>query len=95
MSAGAPRGAESASDDRQAARRRRRIKSLEEEIASLEKDVEQLENRLSEEALTLGPVAANNLARERSAKREELDALVEEWAALSEEESRSAAPRGA
>jgi ATP-binding cassette subfamily F protein 3 len=95
VSARAPRRAESASEDREAARRRRKIKGLEEKIAALEKDVEQIENRLSEEALTLGPVAANNLARERSAKKEELDARVEEWAALSEEESRAAAPRGA
>jgi ATP-binding cassette subfamily F protein 3 len=87
------RRVESAAEDKDAARRRRKIKGLEEKIAALEEEVEAIDNRLDEEALTLGPVAANALARDRSAKKSELDALVEEWAALSEHESR--APRGA
>jgi len=89
-----PRKGESP-EEKETARRRRKIKGLEERIAALEKDVEAIENRLDEEALTLKPVAANNLARERAAKKKELDALVEEWAALSEEEGLPATPRGA
>jgi ATP-binding cassette subfamily F protein 3 len=73
------------SADKEAARRRRRIKALEEKIASLEAEVEAIETRLWEEALTLGPVAAHELATRRTAMKEELDRLVEEWAKLSEE----------
>jgi hypothetical protein len=44
--------------------------------------------------LTLGPVASRDLAAKIDAKRADLDALVEEWAALSEEEtSASALPK--
>ena len=77
-------------EDKEAGRRRRKIKSLEEKIASIEKDIEALEARLWEEALTLGPVEAHRIASEKAARREELDRLVEEWAALSEEEGRPA-----
>jgi hypothetical protein len=47
-----------------------------------------LETRLWEEALTLGPVASRDLAGRKTARKAELDALVEQWAALSEEETR-------
>jgi ATP-binding cassette subfamily F protein 3 len=79
-------------EDKEAARRKRRIKALEEKIAALETEVETLESRLWEEALTLGPVASRELSKQKAARREELDALVEEWARLSEEAER-AAPR--
>ena len=46
------------------------------------------EARLWEEALTLGPIASRDLAAQKAARKAELDLLVEEWAALSEEESR-------
>jgi ATPase subunit of ABC transporter with duplicated ATPase domains len=74
-------------EDREAARRRRRIAALEEKIAAREGEIETLENRLWEEALTLGPIEANRLAQEKAKSREELEALVEEWAKLSEEET--------
>ncbi|MGE5414825.1 MAG: hypothetical protein ACM3NW_11650, partial [Syntrophomonadaceae bacterium] len=86
-----PRRAETA-EDKEAARRRRRIKTLEEKITALENEIEGLESRLWDEALTLGPVAAHELSKQKTAKRAELDALVEEWARLSEE-AESAAPR--
>jgi len=73
---------------KEAARRRKRIAALEEKIAALEADVEALEARLWEEVLTLGPVASRDLAGRKTARRAELDALVEQWAALSEEETR-------
>jgi ATP-binding cassette, subfamily F, member 3 len=73
---------------KEAARRRKRIASLEEKIAALEADVEALETRLWEEALTLGPVASRDLAGNKAARKADLDALVEQWAALSEEETR-------
>ena len=79
-----PRRAD-ASDDKEATRKRRRIKTLEEKIAALETEIESLETRLWEEALTLGPVAAHELSKQKLAKKEELDQLVEEWAKLSEE----------
>jgi hypothetical protein len=79
-----PRRAESAAE-KEAARRRRRIRTLEEKIASLEAEIEGIEARLWEEALTLGPVAARELATRRSAAKAELDALVDDWAKLSEE----------
>ena len=44
----------------------------------------------STEALTLGPVAARDLAAQRSALKEQLDAMVEEWARLSEEDTEGA-----
>ena len=74
-------------DERVAARRRRKIKTLEERVAALESEIERLEARLWEEALDLGPVASRDLARQKGAKKEELDRLVEEWASLSELES--------
>ena len=77
-------------EEKEAGRRRRKIKSLEEKIAALEKEIEALESRLWEEALTLGPVEAHRIASEKAARSEELDRLVEEWAALSEEEGRAA-----
>jgi ATPase subunit of ABC transporter with duplicated ATPase domains len=87
----APRRGDSP-EEKESARRRRKIRALEEKIAELEKRIEGLETRLWEEALTLGPVEANRIASEKSAAKEELDRLVEEWAALSEQESREAAP---
>ncbi|HSP94534.1 MAG TPA: ABC-F family ATP-binding cassette domain-containing protein [Thermoanaerobaculia bacterium] len=78
---------------KEAARRRKRIAALEEKIAALEGEVEAMETRLWEEALTLGPVASRDLAAKKGAKSTELDALVEEWAALSEEENQAAAER--
>src|SRR5262249_32579669 len=80
-------------EDREAARRRRKLRALEEKIAALEAEVAGIDRRLDEEALTLGPVAANNLSRDRRSKKEELDQLVEEWAALSEHDSPPVAPR--
>ncbi len=81
-----------AAEDKEAARRKRRIKSLEEKIAAFENEIEGLETRLWEEALTLGPVAAHELSKQKAAKKAELDALVEEWARLSEE-AEQPAPR--
>ncbi len=83
------------SEQKESARRRRRIAALEEKIAALESEVEALETRLWEEALTLGPVASRDLASRKAATKEELDSLVEQWAALSEEESRLSAGREA
>ncbi len=77
-------------EEKEAAKRRRKIKSLEEKIAVFEKEIEALESRLWEEALTLGPVEAHRIASDKTARRQELDRLVEEWAALSEDESRAA-----
>jgi ATP-binding cassette subfamily F protein 3 len=77
-------------EEKDAARRRRRIKALEEKIAGLEAEVEAIETRLWEEALTLGPVAAHELSKLKLARKQELDALVEEWARLSEETDASA-----
>ncbi len=76
--------------DRDAGRRRRRIKTLEEKIASLEAAVDSLESRLWQEALTLGPIASRDLATQKAARQKELDALVEDWARLSEEEAQEA-----
>ena len=83
-----PSRKQESADEKEALRRRRKVKALEEKVASLEKDIEAIETRLADEALTLGPVASRDLARERAAKKESLDALVEEWASLSEQESR-------
>ena len=55
-----------AGEDKEATRRRRRLKALEEKIAGLENEVETIETRLWEEALTLGPVAAHDLSRRKS-----------------------------
>ncbi len=81
-----------APEDKETARRRRRIRTLEEKIESLETEIESIETRLWEEGLTLGPVAAHELATKKAALRGELDGLVEEWASISEE-SEKAAPR--
>jgi ATP-binding cassette subfamily F protein 3 len=80
-----PARRESSAADKNASKRRRRIKALEEKIASLEAEVDALETRLYEEALTLGPVAAHELATRRTAVKQQLDGLVEDWAKLSEE----------
>jgi ATP-binding cassette subfamily F protein 3 len=85
----APRRAASP-ESREASRRRRRIAAVEEKIAAAEREVEALESRLWEEALTLKPTEAHRLAQEKAASKEKLEALVEEWARLSEE----AAPVG-
>ncbi len=77
---------------KEAARRRRRIRALEERIESLETEIESIETRLWEEALTLGPVASRELATRKTTLRGELDGLVEEWA-LQSEESEKSAPR--
>ena len=77
-------------EDKGAARRRRRIRALEEKIAELESQIEAIETRLWEEALTLGPVAAHGLSKEKMARKEELDGLIEEWARLSEEAEQGA-----
>jgi ATP-binding cassette, subfamily F, member 3 len=74
-------------EEREATRRRKKIKALEERVAALETEIERLETRLWEEALDLGPVASRDLARQKGAKKEELDRLVEEWASLSELEN--------
>ncbi|MDQ2869319.1 MAG: ABC-F family ATP-binding cassette domain-containing protein [Acidobacteriota bacterium] len=76
--------------DRDGSKRRRRIKTLEEKIASLEAAVDLLESRLWQEALTLGPIASRDLAAEKAARQKELDELVEDWARLSEEEAQEA-----
>jgi ATP-binding cassette subfamily F protein 3 len=94
-SAARPARRPEAADQRESARRRRRIAALEEKIAALESEIEALETRLWEEALTLGPVASRDLASRKAARKEELDSLVEQWAALSEEESRLSAGREA
>jgi ATP-binding cassette subfamily F protein 3 len=84
----ARRGPASAGD-REASKRRRRIKALEERVGVLEAEVEALEKRLWDEALTLGPIASRDLALQRTERRQELDRLVEEWARLSEEEAQA------
>jgi len=70
--------------------RRRRIRTLEEKVAALEGEIDRIETRLWEEGLTLGPVASRDLSREKTEKKQQLDRLVEEWAELSELESREA-----
>src|SRR5262249_41909181 len=74
-------------EDREASRRRRKIRALEGKIAALESEVEAIETRLWAESLSLGPVASRDLAREKSEKKEQLDRWVEEWAELSELEN--------
>jgi ATP-binding cassette subfamily F protein 3 len=69
-----------------AARRKRRIETLEEKIAALEEDIEAIETRLWEEGLVLGPVESHRLSEERTQRRQELERLIEEWAKLSERE---------
>ena len=58
-----------------------------EKVAALEAEIDGLEARLWDEALSLGPVESHRLATEKGEKRRALDALVEEWARLSEEEA--------
>jgi ATP-binding cassette, subfamily F, member 3 len=53
-------------EQKDAARRRRKIAALEEKIAGLEAEVEKLEATLWEEALTLGPVASRDLAAKKA-----------------------------
>jgi ATP-binding cassette subfamily F protein 3 len=73
-------------ESKEAARRKRRIETLEEKIAALEEDIEAIETRLWEEGLVLGPVESHRLSEERTQRRQELERLVEEWAKLSERE---------
>ena len=73
------------SEEKEIARRRRRIKALEEKISAGEAEIEGIETRLWEEALTLGPVAAHELSKQKAARKAELDGLMEEWTRLSEE----------
>ena len=73
--------------EKEGVRRKRRIDALEEKIAALEQKIEVIETRLWEEGLDLGPVESHRLAEEKAKRREELEALVEEWAKLSEEET--------
>ena len=86
----AARGPQSAAA-KEASRRRRRIQALEERIAAFETEIETIETRLWEEALTLGPVAAHELSQRKAARKTELDALVEEWTRLSEQAERAEA----
>ncbi|HEY3171453.1 MAG TPA: ABC-F family ATP-binding cassette domain-containing protein [Thermoanaerobaculia bacterium] len=88
----ASRGKRAPAAEEKAARRRRRIAALEEKIGLREKEIEALENRLWEEALTLGPIEAHRLAQEKAGRKDELEALVEEWAKLSEEQGEPAGP---
>jgi ATPase subunit of ABC transporter with duplicated ATPase domains len=75
---------------KEAARRRRRIAALEEKISACEAQIESIETRLWEEALTLSSVAAHELSKEKTTRKAELDALMEEWARLSEEAEQAA-----
>jgi ATP-binding cassette, subfamily F, member 3 len=77
-------------EDREASRRRRRIRTLEEKVAALEGEIDRIDTRLWEEGLTLGPVASRDLSREKTEKKQQLDRFVEEWAELSDVESREA-----
>ena len=74
-----------AEQNKEAAKRKRRIAALEEKIAAEEREIEQIETRLWEEGLELGPVESHRLAREKISRKEALERLVEEWAKLSEE----------
>jgi ATP-binding cassette subfamily F protein 3 len=87
--AGSLRAGES-DEEKESAKRRRRIQALETKIGQLEKEIESIETRLWEEGLTLGPVASRDLAKQKAEKKQELDHLVEEWATLSEEQDREA-----
>jgi ATP-binding cassette subfamily F protein 3 len=74
------------SAEKEASRRRRRIQALEEKIAACEAQIEGLETRLWDEALTLSSIAARELSNEKTGRKAELDALIEEWTRLSEAE---------
>ena len=78
------------SPQKEAGRRRRRIQALEEKIAACEAQIEALETRLWDEALTLSSIAARELSNEKSSRKAELDALFEEWTRLSEAEAEEA-----
>jgi ATP-binding cassette subfamily F protein 3 len=82
----ASRPAESAAE-KEAARRRKRIQTLEEKIAACETQIETLETRLWDEALTLSSIEARELSREKTSRKAELDALFEEWTRLSQAEA--------
>ena len=82
------------SAEREASRRRRRIQALEEKIAACEAQIETIETRLWEEALTLSSIAARELSNEKTSRKAELDALVEEWTRLSEAEEAEKAAHG-
>jgi ATP-binding cassette, subfamily F, member 3 len=86
----APERAPESAAEKEAARRRRRISALEEKIAACEAQIETIETRLWEEALTLSSVAAHELSKEKTTRKAELDALMEEWARLSEEAEQAA-----
>jgi hypothetical protein len=75
-------------DDRETARRRRRIKTLEERIAGIEREIEAIEARLWEDESPPGPVESTRLLDAKRERQAELDALVEEWAGLAEQEER-------
>ena len=68
--------------------------TLEEKIAVREKEIEALENRLWEEALTLGPIEAHRLAQEKADCKSDLEDLVEQWAKLSEEQPANSTANG-
>jgi hypothetical protein len=51
----------------------------------LEREIEEIETRLWEEGLDLGPVESHRLSEEKTRRKEELERLVEEWAKLSDE----------
>ncbi|HEY2796344.1 MAG TPA: ABC-F family ATP-binding cassette domain-containing protein [Thermoanaerobaculia bacterium] len=89
---GASRPPES-SAEKEASRRRRRIQALEEKIAACEAQIESLETRLWEEALTLTSIAARELSNEKTSRKAELDALMEEWTRLSEAQEAEQAAR--
>ncbi|HEY4229058.1 MAG TPA: ATP-binding cassette domain-containing protein, partial [Thermoanaerobaculia bacterium] len=81
--------------EKEASRRRRRIQALEEKIAVWEAQIETIETRLWDEALSLSSIAARELSNEKTSRKTELDALFEEWTRLSEaeaEEAEKAAP---
>jgi ATP-binding cassette subfamily F protein 3 len=71
--------------DREAEKRKRRIRALELKIVAQEREIEAIETRLWEEGLELGPVESHRLAREKAERTEELERLVEEWLRLSEQ----------
>ena len=84
-----PRKTESAAE-KDASRRRRRIQTLEQKIAAHETEIEAIETRLWEEALTLSTVAAHELSKKKTERKAELDEFMEEWARLSEEAEQAA-----
>jgi ATP-binding cassette, subfamily F, member 3 len=83
------------SAEKEASRRRRRIQALEEKIAACEAQIETIETRLWDEALTLSSIEARELANEKTSRKTELDALFEEWTRLSEVQAQADAEEGA